>query len=72
MNEEMTLDNPELTELALRPHWAIGLAEGYMQRGAQLCTHDGRRMGTRWLPGSRRALRRLLRSLLPMSALSCG
>jgi hypothetical protein len=52
MNEEMTLDNlEELTELALRPHWAIGLAEGYMQRGAQLCTRDGRRMGNAVVAG---------------------
>ena len=52
MNEETTLDNlEELTELALRPHWAIGLAEGYMQRGAQLCTRDGRRMGNAVVAG---------------------
>lgn len=29
----------------LMPPWATGIAEGYTQQSAQLCTRDGRRIG---------------------------
>lgn len=36
------------------PFWAERKAYGQLDRGAQLCTRDGRRIGNAWLMGSRK------------------
>jgi hypothetical protein len=45
MNDDQIDQMMKNADLDLKPDWATGLAETYMQPSAQLCTRDGRRMG---------------------------